>query len=112
MSDLSRDLGRDKPDAWTRLRELEQRDADVRTLDEWTSSHEIDGHADLTCGHGDATYWLLALSRESIASDPEELEANELSFYSEDGMRVWEFEGETAEEARAKAAAWVREQRP
>lgn len=33
MSQLSNDLGRDKPDAWSRLLELERRDWAVRVLD-------------------------------------------------------------------------------
>lgn len=35
MSQLSHDLGRDKPGAWSRLQELELRDWAVRVLDAW-----------------------------------------------------------------------------
>jgi hypothetical protein len=41
VSQLSSALGRDKPEAWSQLRELERRDWAVRVLDAWVAVSPI-----------------------------------------------------------------------
>lgn len=86
------------------LRGILRRDWDARVLRAWADEQEADAVVTLTSGRGDSHYWLLSFHRQSNATDPETMPPDELSFYDEAGDRVWELDGESAEEATARAA--------
>lgn len=73
--------------------------ADVRTLDEWADAVD-DRSVDLSCG------WLVAFKDKPHLQPPGQIRVRLL--VGGDPMHI-EY-GATPDEARAKAAAWVREQ--
>ncbi len=80
---------------------------DVSPLEQWALDQEGDATVSLTLSRGDGLAWVLSLSRPSSASDPEQLPPDDLSYYDEEGRRVWDFEGETPYLARRAAVDYV-----
>ncbi len=81
---------------------------DQLVLTTWAALPELGGRVTLEPQLGDCATWLCSFSRETDNEDPEELSADDPSYYDEDGRRVWDFEAESADEAFHIAAlhAW------